>query len=94
MGYPDSASPETEVVLRWLECEEGIQDQVADMLAAAVRAGDPADRRRVAAEALRRFVSERNPLKGEVSLYAELLALAFDRVDWAVLVEWLLPDDA
>ncbi len=94
MSWPDKLRPETEAVLRWLECEEGVQDQISDLVAAAVRDVHERPRRlELAAGAIRRWVAERNPLKNEVSLYSDLLRLALDRVEWIAVAEWLVPED-
>jgi hypothetical protein len=103
--YPwEVDSPETEVVYRWLECEEGIQDQVSDLarrvwedVRREVGATSSQQQRDVAAQrlaqGLREFVQQRSPLRGEVSLYSQLLASALNRVHWDVLAAWLLPED-
>ncbi len=94
MSWPDKLRPETEAVLRWLECEEGVQDQISALVAAAVRDVHERPRRlELAAGAIRRWVAERNPLKNEVSLYSDLLRLALDRVEWIAVAEWLVPED-
>ncbi len=94
MSWPQALRPETEVVLRWLECEEGIQDQVSDLVAAAVRGVHGQEARlQAAAAAVRRWIEERNPLRGEVSLFSELIRIALDRVEWTAVAEWLVPEE-
>ena len=99
LAYPEFPdSPETEVVLRWLECEEGMQDLVTDLVEETIaQLGERADRDRIldaVAGALRAFVRSRNPLMDEVSLYSQLIDVALDRVRWRAIAEWLVPDDA
>lgn len=96
--YPETPdSPETEVVLRWFECEEGMQDLISDLVHHALQeAGTEAseeEKLQTAARALREFVASRNPLRGEVSLYSQLIEAALDRVNWQAIAEWLLPHE-
>ena len=47
-----------------------------------------------AAFALERWIEEEeNPLSGDLGLYAQLLALALERVDWPAVVTAFAPED-
>lgn len=96
--YPASPdSPETEVVFRWLECEEGMQDLVTDLVLDALRGlgsgASPSEKLEAVGKEIRSFIESRNPLRGEVSLYSQLIETALDRVDWHAIAEWLMPED-
>ena len=65
-------------------------DQATDRVAREIVTAAPD--RVAAADALRDWIADANPLLGEASLYSDLLNAALGAVDWYELAEYLLAD--
>lgn len=80
-------NPETRLTYRTLSGDEAL---AGDTL--AIIGGSPS--KDSAAAALERWIGEEdNPLSDGVGLYAQLLALALERVDWQAVVSAFTPED-
>lgn len=78
--YEGWANYETWCVSLWLTNDEGLYNNVREL----VRDAKNTNR---AAEAIKEFVEELNPLADQATVFADLMNAALSAVDWSEIVE-------